>query len=81
VPGRGTIGRQLTLDELGKVRGEITNYQRFTELSEQIVELNQAICEARPVEGDQQGPANQTDTEKGGSPKRSRRSSPGRSSG
>ena len=49
VPGRGTIGRQLRAEELGKVRGEVENYQQFAALAEQIAEVSEAICEARPV--------------------------------
>ena len=49
VPGRGTIGRQLRAEELGKVRAELENYQRFAALAEEIAEVSEAICEARPV--------------------------------
>ena len=49
VPGRGTRGRQLAGGEVEKVRRELDAYQRFAALSEQIVEVNEAICEARPV--------------------------------
>src|SRR5271165_2611380 len=48
VAGRGTKGRQLSADEVGKVRAELANYHRFAEVSEQIVAVNEAICEARP---------------------------------
>ena len=34
VPGRGTIGRQLRPEELGKVRAELENYQQFAALAE-----------------------------------------------
>ncbi len=49
VPGRGTIGRQLRAEELGKVRAELGNYQQFAVLAEEIAEVSEAICEARPV--------------------------------
>lgn len=49
VPGRGTIGRQLRPEELGKVRGELAAHREFTALAEQIAEVSEAICEARPV--------------------------------
>jgi hypothetical protein len=65
VPGRGTRGRQLVAGELGKVRGELAGYDRFASLSQRIVEVNEAICEARaavppavvssPVSGDEKG--------------------------
>jgi hypothetical protein len=81
VRGRGKIGRQLGPDEVAKVQGEIANYQQFAGLSEQIVEVNQAICEARPVTADPQRPAQGTGDEKGGSLVRLSRSSPPRSNG
>jgi hypothetical protein len=49
VPGRGTAGRQLKPEEVDKVRGELAAYQEFAELTGQITEVNEAICEARPV--------------------------------
>ena len=49
VPGRGTIGRQLRAEELGKVRAELESYQQFAALAEEIAEVSEAICEARPV--------------------------------
>jgi len=79
VPGRGTRGRQLTGAELEKVRRELAGYQRFAALSEQIVEVNEAICEARPPDVDAAvAPSAGTEAEKGGSTSRSKRSSPPR---
>jgi hypothetical protein len=51
VRGRGTIGRQLAAGEVGKVRREVARHAEFTAISEQIAELNEKICEARPVAG------------------------------
>jgi hypothetical protein len=34
-----------------KVRGELAAYQEFASLAERIVEVNEAICEARPAAG------------------------------
>ena len=48
VAGRGTKGRQLSAEEVDKVRAELANYHRFAAVSEQIVAVNEAICEARP---------------------------------
>ncbi|AMC74642.1 hypothetical protein RN12_3352 [Mycobacterium tuberculosis] len=48
VAGRGTKGRQLSVEEVDKVRAELANYHRFAQVSEQIVAVNEAICEARP---------------------------------
>ncbi len=79
VAGRGTRGRQLSADEVDKVRGELANYQRFAALSEEIVEVNEAICEARPPNvADMVSPAADAEAEKGGSVSRSKRSSPQR---
>jgi len=48
-PGGKTVGRQLAAGEVDKVRGELDAYHRFTELTEAITAVNEAICEARPV--------------------------------
>lgn len=37
VAGRGTKGRQLSVEEVDKVRAELANYHRFAQVSEQIV--------------------------------------------
>jgi len=47
--GGRTRTRQLLPGELDKVRAELANYREFTALSEQIVAVSEAICEARPV--------------------------------
>src|SRR5260370_24061754 len=59
VAGRGTRGRQLSAGEVEKVRGELGRYQEFAALTEQIVQVSEAICEARPVlpEAGRAGPA------------------------
>src|SRR5215813_8133075 len=44
VAGHGTRGRQLAAGEVEKVRGELARYQEFAALSEQIAEVNEAIC-------------------------------------
>lgn len=48
-PGGKRRGRQLAAIEVGKVRAELDAYARFASLTEAIVEVNEAICEARPV--------------------------------
>jgi hypothetical protein len=79
VPGRGTKGRQVAAEELEKVRRELAGYQRFAALSAQIVEVNEAICEARPPGLPATTvPSVGTGDEKGGSARGSRRSSPPR---
>jgi hypothetical protein len=76
VAGRGTRGRQLNSGELEKVRRELGNYQRYAGLSEQIVEVNEAICEARPPNPDAVvTPSADTQAEKRGSMSSSKRSS------
>ena len=67
--GRKTVGRQLAAAEVEKVRRELARYAEFTAISEQIAEVNQRICEARPtaVTGAPSAP----EGEKGGSGKRS----------
>jgi hypothetical protein len=66
---RRTVGRQLARGEVGKVRAEVSRHREFTAISEQIAEVNERICEARPVAG--QAPS-APEGEKGGSSPRSR---------
>lgn len=47
--GQRTRGRQLAAPEVGKVRAELAAYQEFASLAERIVEVNEAICEAKPA--------------------------------
>jgi hypothetical protein len=67
VAGRGTIGRQLRAGELGKVRAELENYQQFAALAEEIAEVSEAICEARPVPAAHAGQAPEAEGQKRGS--------------
>jgi hypothetical protein len=78
VAGRGTKGRQLSAEEVDKVRAELANYQRFAAVSEQIVAVNEEICEARPPNTAATAPPAATGEEKRGSASRSQRSSPPR---
>ena len=75
--GGRTRTRQLAAAGLEKVRAELANYREFAALSEQIVAVNEAICEARPVTLSAREPPAGSGGEKGGfapsSPKRSRR--------
>lgn len=75
--------------ELDKARVEVGNYKRFRALVEALIEVNEAICAARPISplvqpGGQDAQVG-TAGQKGGSPARSsarsRRSSRPRSSG
>jgi hypothetical protein len=51
-----TRTRQLSPGEVDKVRAELAAYREFAALSEQIVEVSEAICEARPVPAAGQAP-------------------------
>jgi hypothetical protein len=78
VPGRGTVGRQLAPEEVGKVRGELAAWQEFAELAGQIAEVSEAICEARPVPARGAGKAAEPEGQKKGSASNSRRRQPPR---
>jgi hypothetical protein len=56
--------------ELDKARREVAEFQRFRDLAGQVTEVNEAICDARPVappgEAGDAGPSG-TGGEKGGS--------------
>jgi hypothetical protein len=67
---RKTVGRQLAPAEVEKVRGEVARHGDFAAISEQIAEVNEKICEVRPLAGTGARPA--PDGEKGGSSRRSR---------
>ena len=47
--GRGTGAVSWRPAEVGKVRAELARHPEFAAPSEQIVEVNEEICEARPV--------------------------------
>lgn len=73
---RKRIGRQLAASEVEKVRREVARHAEFAALSEQIVEVNERICEARPAAGLDAPPV--PGDEKKGSSGHSRRRSPPR---
>ena len=79
-PDGKTRGRLIKPTEEQKVRAELENYYRYADISDQIVEVNEAICEARPPGAPLSRPAPPAvpDGEKGGSSSRSRRSLPPR---
>jgi hypothetical protein len=68
--GRGTVGRQLAAGEVEKVRREVARHAEFAAICEQIAEVNEEICEARPAAGADTPAA--PDGEKRGSARRSR---------
>ena len=49
--GRGTVGRQLAAGEVERVRREVGRHGEFAAICEQIAEVNEKICEARPAAG------------------------------
>jgi len=71
--GGKTRTRQLAPAELDKVRAELAAYQQFAALSEQVVAVNEAICEARPVTPSAGEPQARPAGERGGSARRSPR--------
>ena len=74
--GRGTVGRQLAAGEVAKVRREVGRHAEFAAICEQIAEVNEKICEARPAAGTD--PRFAPEGEKRGSVRRSRERKPPR---
>jgi hypothetical protein len=75
IRGQKTRGRQLAAGEVAEVRRELERYAQFASLSEQIVEVNEAICETRPARSARDAPS-APEGEKGGSAPRSPRRPP-----
>jgi hypothetical protein len=73
--GRTTVGRQLAAAEVEKVRRELARHAEFAAISEQVAEVNERICEARPA-GTDAPPV--PEGEKGGSSARSHGTRPPR---
>jgi len=69
---RKRVGRQLAATEVEKVRREIAGHAEFTATVEQIVEVSERICEARPAAGTEAPPVPE------GEKRGSSRPSPGR---
>ena len=61
--------------ELEQAAGEVANYRRFKAIVGELVAVNEAICDARPVSPLADATASPPEAEKGGSSARSRRSS------
>ena len=68
---RKTVGRQLAAAEVEEVRGEVARHAEFTAAVEQIIEVNEKICEARRAAGTDAPSV--PEGEKKGSSRRSRR--------
>ena len=71
--GGKTRSRQLKGAEVGKVRQEVANYREFLAISEQIVEVSEAICHARPAAAAASQAPGEPSGERGGSARPSRR--------
>lgn len=83
ISGRRTKGRQLAAGEVDKVRAEIGNYHRFAQLSDELVAINEAICEARapgqmPASAPAPSPSAAAEEKGGSGPRSPRRSTPTR---
>ena len=75
--GGKTVNVHLKLGpELEKARAEVAEHQRFAALVEEVSQVSEAICAARPVAGQAAPPP--AEGERGGSRRNSRRSPPGR---
>jgi len=73
--GGKTVVRHLRPGpELEKIRREVAEYERFRALVGQVSEVNEAICEARPLLPAEQPPAGPGDEKGGSSPGSARRS-------
>ena len=68
-PGTGPRWAALGAGEVEKVRREVARHAEFAAISEQIAEVNEKICEARP-EARTDAPS-APEGEKGGSGRRS----------
>jgi hypothetical protein len=75
-----TEGRQVAVGpDLDKVTQEVANYKQFKQIVDDIVEVNEAICEARPIpQLAEEAPPTGRGAEKGGSTGSFRPSSPRR---
>lgn len=76
--GGKTRSRQLRGPEVEKVAAEVASYRQFVAISEQIVEVSEAICEARPAAAAAGVARGEPSGERGGSARRSRRRPPPR---
>lgn len=76
IRGRKTKGRQLAAGEVEKVRRELERYAEFASVSEQIVEVNEMICEARPASSAPDAPSVPEDEKRGSAPCSRRRRPP-----
>jgi len=76
VAGRTVAVHLKAGPELERVAGEVANYRRFKAIVGEIVEVNAAICAARPVSPLAEDAPPPQGAEKGGSSRTSRRRSP-----
>jgi hypothetical protein len=64
--GGKSRGRQLAAAEVDKVRRELDRYAEFVTLTDRLVEVNEKICEARPITGSTVDAPSESGREKGG---------------
>lgn len=78
---RKVAGKTVTVHvrpgpELAKARVEVDRYKRFKQIVDELIDVNEAICAARPVSAlAEQDPPPAPDGQKGGSSLRSRKRS------
>jgi hypothetical protein len=72
---RKRVGRQLAAAEVRKVRREIARHAEFMATVGQIAEVNEKICEARPIAGTD-APSGTEDVKGGSSPSSRKRKPP-----
>ena len=76
IRGQKKRGRQLAAGEVERVRRELGRYAEFAALSEQIVEVNERICEARPARPVPEAPSAPEGEKRGSAPRSPRRHPP-----
>ena len=76
IRGQKTRGRQLAAGEVEQVRRELERYAEFASVSEQIVEVSERICEARPARSAPDAPAAPEGEKRGSAPRSPRRRPP-----
>jgi hypothetical protein len=76
IQGQKKRGRQLAAGEVERVRRELERYAEFAALSEQIVEVNERICEARPTRPVPDAPSAPEGEKRGSAPRSPRRRPP-----
>ena len=53
-----TYSRRVRGAEKEKLRREVQNFHRYQELSQELIEMNERICELKPMEPSREGKKN-----------------------